>query len=122
MPETPDAIALLREVTTQVGKRIKYMRDREIVLSSEELYSELPVIHFEPVIDKVESQGTLVCMHFHSVLGCYICPVYKVLSRRGTLLTTGHSTNFVLNLEIPSTADQAVWVRAGVAGFLALKT
>eukprot|EP01047_Picozoa_sp_COSAG01_P087188 COSAG01_NODE_19955_length_980_cov_0.837684_2_plen_77_part_00 len=26
----------------------------------------------------------------------YQCPLYKVLTRAGTLLTTGHSTNYVM--------------------------
>jgi dynein heavy chain len=34
--------------------------------------------------------------------GIYNCPLYKVVSRAGTLSTTGHSTNFVMFLELVS--------------------
>lgn len=53
--------------------------------------------------------------------GIYKCPVYKVLSRTGTLSTTGHSTNFVMWIELPSEQEQRVWIKAGVACFLALR-
>jgi len=53
--------------------------------------------------------------------GIYECPVYKVLSRTGTLSTTGHSTNFVMWFEIPSSETQDIWIRAGVAAFLSLR-
>jgi dynein heavy chain len=47
--------------------------------------------------------------------------VYKVLSRSGTLSTTGHSTNYVLMIELPSKEEEDNWIRAGVAAFLALR-
>eukprot|EP00439_Symbiodinium_sp_Y106_P018870 s2058_g2.t1 len=73
------------------------------------LFTELPSLWFLPVKDRKPNAKD------------YRCPTYKVLSRKGTLLTTGHSTNFVLYLELPT--DQAVskWIKAGVASFLALK-
>ena len=35
--------------------------------------------------------------------------------------TTGHSTNFVMMMDLPSKEEEDVWVRAGVAAFLALR-
>merc|ERR1712146_730858 len=72
---------------------IKYSRPKE-------LYTSLPMINFIPVADRVLPDGV------------YNCPLYKVLSRKGTLLTTGHSTNFVMNLELPSSHHQDHWIKA----------
>mmetsp|Transcript_24429 Transcript_24429/g.96934 ORF Transcript_24429/g.96934 Transcript_24429/m.96934 type:complete len:2723 (+) Transcript_24429:2309-10477(+) len=86
----------------------------------QQLYTSVPLLHLLPVKDR-ESPSR----------GIYRCPVYKILSRCGTLSTTGHSTNFVMWIEIPSDRvndknndglpDQPCWVKAGVAAFCALQ-
>merc|ERR1712196_753230 len=56
-----------------------------------ELFSPMPVIHLVPEQNRKEPNE-----------GIYRCPVDKILTRTGTLSTTGHSTNFVFWLNIPS--------------------
>ena len=85
-----------------------------------QLFTPLPVLALVPVRNRPQPTS-----------GVYRCPVYKVLSRWGVLATTGHSSNFVLFIEVPTArpaclnnvgeADCAEWVRAGVAAFTSLR-
>ena len=70
------------------------------------LFDPLPVIWLKPIIkSKLEETND------------YHCPVYKTSARRGILSTTGHSTNYVLTIKVPSDKPQNFWINRGFKSF-----
>nr|XP_021152153.1 dynein heavy chain 1, axonemal [Columba livia] len=74
-----------------------------------ELYTEMAVIWLLPVPNRKPP-----------VTGIYLCPIYRTLTRAGTLSTTGHSTNYVIAVEIPTDKPQKHWIKRGTALICAL--
>ncbi|CAF3110570.1 unnamed protein product [Rotaria sp. Silwood2] len=68
-----------------------------------EMIATLPMLHMEPrqnyVVDPTQ----------------YISPLYKTAARAGVLSTTGHSTNFVVTVNLPTDKPQDYWISMGSA-------
>jgi len=78
-----------------------------------ELFCPMPIIWLEPIVPAVLKPPDPFVSQRE---GCYRCPMYKTTTRAGTLSTTGHSTNYVVCLDIPhGGCGEEKWVRCGVA-------
>eukprot|EP00931_Biecheleriopsis_adriatica_P047279 TRINITY_DN27231_c0_g1_i1.p1 TRINITY_DN27231_c0_g1~~TRINITY_DN27231_c0_g1_i1.p1 ORF type:complete len:845 (-),score=153.28 TRINITY_DN27231_c0_g1_i1:29-2395(-) len=67
------------------------------------MFVKAPVINFIPWQDKKPNPEK------------YRIPIYKTSVRAGTLSTTGHSTNFVLAIEVETEREPSYWILKGAA-------
>lgn len=73
------------------------------VMSSGEINPSLPVMQLVPVT------------HQDTTKLRYAAPMYKTSLRAGTLSTTGHSTNYVVTVLLPTLQPQNHWIMRGTA-------
>ena len=80
-------------------------KDKKLVENrGKEIITPAPTILLLPTKDKSKESKTDYC-----------CPVYKTMERRGVLSTTGHSTNFILNIDVYTDVNPKTWIKRGVA-------
>ncbi|EPY29498.1 dynein heavy chain [Strigomonas culicis] len=77
-----------------------------------ELFISFPVIKLVPMRAEDTPEAAI-----------YHCPCYKTTDRKGVLSTTGHSTNFILTIDLPRDPEitENHWVLRGVALFTQLE-
>ena len=100
--DSPEDGVLVHGLFTEAAK----WDDEKMVLGDAVLglmTSPLPVLHMEPQMNFVPEESR------------YKSPLYKTAERAGTLSTTGHSTNFVVAVYLPSDKPQSYWISQGTA-------
>jgi dynein heavy chain len=106
----PDDIQELPEVGSYVyGLFMEGGRfDRAAMVMAEshprQLLDTMPAVWLKPVVSESYNPTNI-----------YDCPLYKTSLRKGTLSTTGHSTNFVVTMTVPTLIPSDHWVRRGCA-------
>lgn len=76
------------------------------------LFDTLPVVTMTPTIKSEALQ--------EEEKQKYECPIYKTTERRGVLATTGHSSNFVMFIQLNSDKSPNHWINRGAASILSL--
>jgi dynein heavy chain len=115
-----DGITMDTAVSPENGVKIfgmfmqgaRWDREKHAIGDSEPgiLFTQMPIILLDPIV----TDGKKI-NEYASPEGYYRCPMYKTSTRAGTLSTTGHSTNYVVALNLPSLQPAEHWVCCGVA-------
>jgi len=86
------------------------------------LFVSLPVVWLKPTKRSELVADKEINNVFRTSPPGYLCPLYKTSERKGTLSTTGHSTNFVMYAELRTSSSQDHWICRGVALLCMLDT
>jgi dynein heavy chain len=100
--EDPEDGALVHGIFTDAWK----WDDKEMCMTESDLgimNTPLPIFKMVPEMDFSPDKSE------------YICPLYKEGLRQGVLSTTGHSTNFVVQMHLPTKEKPAHWINRGAA-------
>lgn len=103
--ETPEDGALISGLFME-GARWDYKGGNLEESHPKILFSKVPIIWLKPTkVSKMKEND------------CYECPMYKTAERKGVLSTTGHSTNFIINVRTPmgGKSESTHWIKRGVA-------
>ena len=83
------------------------------------LFSAMPIIWFnpkeQPPPNSLWKEEDLDADGKPISVGYYCCPLYNTSARRGVLATTGHSSNYVCPIIIPTSKAQSHWIKRGTA-------
>lgn len=94
-------------VDASLGIIIIYETFHSLIIDSIKFTGEmnplLPVVNIIPVLNLPENDSR------------YVCPLYKTAIRAGVLSTTGHSTNYIISILLPSSRQQSYWILKGTA-------
>ncbi|XP_033238860.1 dynein heavy chain 3, axonemal [Drosophila pseudoobscura] len=112
--QTPEVGAYIRGIFIEGARWNR--KTKEIDESfSKILFDTLPVIYLRPVLKALEDIPRTTGGAEAGGDSIYDCPVYKTSERRGVLSTTGHSTNFVMYLQLKCSRTQMHWINRGTA-------
>jgi dynein heavy chain len=89
------------------------------------LFGPMPTMWFQPKTKGYHNAGWKEERQSRSdgsltIEGVYMAPLYNTSARRGVLATTGHSSNFVCTLVVPTDRPQSHWIKRGAAMLMQL--